>query len=167
MLRALLDGSMFRPELDGSMRPALLGGGATVIELVGAIVRAEACGSMFRADVYGVPSPMAGAGAGTVVGDGLDVDWGAGAGVVLGGTTGSGFASPDATAMRPPPLRASVSFVITRDFGALRFVRFAAATRGESSAEATVVTSKSPSTILRIVKSYSLSFGRITFHGLH
>jgi len=59
------------------------------------------------------------------------------------------LASPEASESRPL-LLARLSFVITGPFDALRFVRFASATSGESCADTTNVASRIGINILRI-----------------
>jgi hypothetical protein len=55
------------------------------------------------------------------------------------GVTDEAVLSPEPNEIRPP-LAATVSFVMTGVFDGLRFVRFASATSGESSADAKAAT---------------------------
>lgn len=151
-------GSMFRTVLCGSMRPAVLCGltgaaadGWTVRTVVaaGVMKRAELCGSMFRTVLVelfgtGVTGATGGAtlglsgccaGCGVVAADVATAD----AEVVA--ILGSGAGSPSGSETCPFP-RARVSFVITGVFAAFRFVRFASATSGESSADAMAAPAK-------------------------
>lgn len=78
---------------------------------------------------------------------------GAAAAVVAGTACASGNAagSPLLIEIRPL-LRAIVSFVMTGVFDALRFARFASATRGESSADATTAVSRRATVIRSMIR---------------
>jgi hypothetical protein len=134
MVRAVLAAGMVRLVFCGSMRRA---------PLVGSIVRALLCGVIDCAELEGwmfrtvVDESLVPAGAGCTA------TAGRGATGVTGREPRKGdgaAASPEATEIRPRVPPASVAFVITRVFDALRLLRLARATSGESWAEAKLAT---------------------------
>lgn len=144
MFCAELAGWMFWPVACGSILRAPVVGSIVRAVLCGAIVFAELEGWMLRTVVEGNDGGGAGAtggGAGVTAAVGVTGGGGgtAGAGDGAGLTVGvvdvvAAAASPAVMEMRPR-LAATVSLVMTRALDALRLVRFASATSGESSAD--------------------------------
>lgn len=143
---AVLCGGTVRAVLDGSTVRAALVGSTLRAVLDGFTLRALLAGSTFRTVLAGAAvvcvrvvrvSSASAAGAGEE--DGVEV------------AVGSGGSSVDAVESRPWFL-ATVAFVITGVLEALRFVRLAAATSGESCAEAIPATSRTARAVRSIMR---------------